>query len=597
MPRVLAATLSGSPGRSFVMRSLSAATLGAALLCCAAPAGASAGDLTPPDPPARMIAEWEPATGTLIRWPLGFPMALAVELAEDDTLYTLVEGAYNENQARNAFTSAGVDMEHVRFIRTSTYSMWTRDWGPQCVFGADGQMGIADPWFDGYPWVPGCTGAAPEHGDVPTCDVARAGPRGWDEDDAINADVAAALGLPLHELPGYCTGGNIMTDGHGRAFSTEQMLDENAPYMNPATFFLRIESYMGIADYQILPDPEIHGIQHIDCYAKLLDEETVLIKEVPAWHPEYDCVEDLVDAFASLTTCHGRPYTIFRVWCASYSGNDVAAYTNSLILNRKVLVPTFGIASDADALQTYEDAMPGYEVIGFYYGSWYYYDALHCRTMGIFDPGMLRITHARLPGIVPFAPEHEVTAVVEDMSQSGLVPGAQLARWRLAGASEWDDVALLPVRGDTVTGTIPGQAPGAVIEYYVTASDQSGRTEMLPRSAPDGFYAFQIDPSSGVDPGVDAAPSTLALSASPTPFRGSATLSFTLSAERHARLAIYDVRGRAVSVLLDERVPAGRHEIIWNGDSDAGKPLSAGIYFVKLDAGHETVRTTLVLLR
>jgi hypothetical protein len=39
----------------------------------------------------RMCAEWEPALGTLTRWPLGIPSALVVELAEDDSLYVLVE--------------------------------------------------------------------------------------------------------------------------------------------------------------------------------------------------------------------------------------------------------------------------------------------------------------------------------------------------------------------------------------------------------------------------------------------------------------------------------------------------------------------------
>ena len=146
----------------------------AARLACLVMAGASL--LTPacaaasraaPAPPARMVAEWEPALGTLIRWPLGIPMSLVIELAEDDTLYTLVEGSGAENQAHSTFSANGVNMDHVRFIQTNVYSMWTRDWGPQCVFGADGRMGIADPWFDGYPWVPGCESSRLHHGIAP----------------------------------------------------------------------------------------------------------------------------------------------------------------------------------------------------------------------------------------------------------------------------------------------------------------------------------------------------------------------------------------------------------------------------------------------
>ena len=35
-------------------------------------------------PDYRVVAEWEPAIGTMIRWPLGIPSDLVVELASDD---------------------------------------------------------------------------------------------------------------------------------------------------------------------------------------------------------------------------------------------------------------------------------------------------------------------------------------------------------------------------------------------------------------------------------------------------------------------------------------------------------------------------------
>jgi agmatine/peptidylarginine deiminase len=548
-----------------------------------------------------MIAEWEPALGALIRWPLGIPMSLVRELAEDDTLYTLVEGASAENQARNTFAANGVHMDHVRFIQTHVYSMWTRDWGPQCVFDGTGAMGITDPWFDGYPWVPGCDpSAAPrnrETRDVRTSDsiegIQRDLGRGYDEDDAINADVAAALGLPLHQLPAYCTGGNIMTDGHGRAFSTEQMLAENAPHMSGAEFRSRATAYLGITDYRFLADPEVHGIQHIDCYAKLLDEETVLVKDVPAWHPEYDCIEALVDAFAALSTCYGRPYDVVRIWCAPYSGDAVAAYTNSLILNGKVLVPTFGISSDADALQTYQDAMPGYEVIGFDHGSWYYYDALHCRTMGIFDPGMLRITHRTLDDVVPYAPSHTVRAEIADMSGAGLTPGAQNVLWRVLGEADWNEVSMVNTVADSFLGEIPGQIPGEIVEYYLTASDESGRTETLPRTAPDGFFSFRIDPTTSAPASAGGA----RLAVAPSPFGDGTTLTYWMPSRGHARLAIYDAAGRLVTTLEDGVVRAGRHRARWSGATDSGGRAPSGVYFVRLETAATTLFRKIALIR
>ena len=52
---------------------------------------------------------------------------------------------------------------------------------------------------------------------------------------------------------------------------------------------------------------------------------------------------------------------------------------------------------DDDALESYEEAMPGYEVLGFT-GSWESTDALHCRAKGVADRGMLYIRHIPLSG-------------------------------------------------------------------------------------------------------------------------------------------------------------------------------------------------------
>ena len=42
-------------------------------------------------PDRRVVAEWEPALGTMISWPLGIPSDLVIELANQDILYVLIE--------------------------------------------------------------------------------------------------------------------------------------------------------------------------------------------------------------------------------------------------------------------------------------------------------------------------------------------------------------------------------------------------------------------------------------------------------------------------------------------------------------------------
>jgi agmatine/peptidylarginine deiminase len=531
-----------------------------------------------------MVAEWEPALGTLIRWPLGIPMELAVALARQDTLYTLVE-PHQQQQAANAFSAAGIDLGLVVFINGNLWSMWTRDWGPQAIFDATGTMAYADPWFDGYPWVPGC-----EPGPPPVNNSARQG-RGYEEDDALPAVVAAHLGVNLAPLPAYLTGGNIMTDGLGTGWSTQQMLEENAPYLSEAAFRQQAAQIMGLTDYRMVIAPEVYGIQHIDCYAKLLDERTVLVKQVPAWHPEVDCCEQLASEFAGSTNSLGQPYQVVRIFCDVYDGSAAAAYTNSLILNRKVFVPLFGIDADEPALETYRQAMSGYEVLGFPYGSWYDYDALHCRTMGIFDPGMLRLLHAPVAPEQPHSVPVTITAYLDDRSGSGLPASQQVVRWRTVGQSSWQTVPLTSAGADTFVADIPAQGAGSAVEYRLEATDGEGRQASLPRGVAPAAYSFTVMAVAPVPPLDQAA---LALTAVPNPFNPRVELRLSGLASGTCRVTIHDLRGRCVREFVVGSAP---EQVTWDGTDQRGRAVPSGVYLATAQVGNRRTTTRLVLQR
>lgn len=576
---------------------------------------APAASALPPAAPARAVAEWEPAHGTLIRWPLGISYALVRELAEDDSVYVLCETPSAENAARTSFQNNGVDLAHCRFLRVGTYSHWTRDWGPHSVFDAGGRLGIADPVFNGYPWVPPTlTGDLPPDDALrplvpardPAADPAK-GSRGYEEDDAVNAQLAAWLGLPVWSMPAYCTGGNFMTDGHGLGFSTTQMLNENQPLMGEAQFRAYAEQYLGVTGYTFLHGTEDLGIQHVDCWAKLLDEETFLVKRVPSWHEEYPRIELNLQILEGLTNCYGRPYRIVRIDTPPYNGYDVAAYTNSLILNRKVLVPTFGISGDAAALQTYREAMPGYEVLGFSGSTaypWYYYDALHCRTMAIFDDRMLRVWHRRLDAELPPLAEYRLTALIDDRSEAGLVESSLLAFWRQQGETTWQSVPLTPLAApDSFEARIPAVIPGTTIEYYLSAEDRSGRRETLPRVAPEGFYSFRVqaDPAA-VDPSGSRPDrrmeQDLRLSLEPNPARGPTTVILVPRATAPLEVRVCGATGRVVRHLWSGAGRADRElRLAWDGTTDSGARCPAGVYWINARHAAGVTAARLVVLR
>ena len=528
----------------------------------------------PPGPGIRQCAEWEPVTGCLVRYPFGLPYNLLREIAEEIELWVLVASSSEQNTCYSSLNSNGVNMANVHFIIQSTNSIWTRDYGPQFAFDANGDQAIVDHHYN----------------------------RPRPLDDVVNYACGTAWSVPVYGSPVVHTGGNYMCDGHGAGHSTDLVYDENTiPDSQVEAYML---SYLGITPYRVVDDILLSGIHHIDCWAKLLDEETILVKQVATSNANYARIENRVAIMRTWTNCYGRPYKIARVFCQSYSG-DVAAYTNSVILNQKVLVPTFGSTTyDNQALQTYRDAMPGYEVIGFS-GSWLTDDAIHCRAMGIHDKYMLRVDCVPLPDTVEMTAQVRVGAIVDDRSETGLKADSVRVYWRVSGAPSFSSVAMTAAAApDSFYAYIPGQAPGTTVEYYVFAADNTNRRQKRPLPAPAGWFDYYVgadpaglDEEDGVGTDGSDGRTMLELSAPwPNPLRDRATVNYRLANAGEVRLSVVDVTGREVAVLERGTKAAGGHAVTWDGRDAAGRAVSNGIYFLKLSAaGEASVRRIAVM--
>ena len=64
----------------------------------------------------------------------------------------------------------------------------------------------------------------------------------------------------------------------------------------------------------------------------------------------------------------------------------------------------------------------------------------------------------------------------------------------------------------------------------------------------------------------------------PNPFNPSATIQFSLPRSGNVKLTIFDILGRQLATLLDERREAGDHSLVWNASG-----RSSGIYFYRLE--------------
>ena len=142
------------------------------------------------------------------------------------------------------------------------------------------------------------------------------------------------------------------------------------------------------------------------------------------------------------------------------------------------------------------------------------------------------------------------------------------------------------------TGTVPGLTTGAQVDVTFNATDLV-----------DGVYTGQVtigsndpDNPSVIEPVTlhvntssavgDELPRSFALGAAyPNPFNPSTKIAFAVPAGGgRVDLQIFDLSGRLVRTLVSGQQQGGNHTAVWSGLNDAGRPVSSGTYFYRLQA-------------
>ncbi len=517
---------------------------------------------TPTDPPSGPvwnIAEFEPIEAVLIRYPLGISTSLIKEMAEDLTVITLVGSTTDESAAKNLYQNAGVNMANCQFYLVPTNSYWTRDYGPWWIVDGNGEIGIVN-----FPYN-----------------------RPRPADDNVPVRLAQYLGVPLYGMNVVQTGGNYMTDGEGISASSDLVYSENSS-ISRDELHRRMDNYLGVHSYHAVPDPNNTYIDHIDCWGKFLSPDKVLIRQVPRSHAQYDEIEETAAYFAEAMSSYGTP---FEVWRVNTPQNQ--PYTNSLILNHKVLVPITNSSYDAAALEVYRQAMPGYEVQGFT-GSWQSTDALHCRTKGIADRGMLRIRH-----MPPFAQPPvksdslELTLQINAYSGKALITDS-LRAWYCTNKSDWQSATLSFLGNDSFSVRLPLRVNGDSLFYCFQAADSSGRNEFHPyigKSDPHLVPPEWLLPLSISN--AEILPSQFdILKHWPNPVNNTINLSYNSLLLQNITIHLYHINGTLAEQLYSGKVPAGELELAFQLES-----LASGIYLIQAIGKYSVISKKICILK
>ena len=155
--------------------------------------------------------------------------------------------------------------------------------------------------------------------------------------------------------------------------------------------------------------------------------------------------------------------------------------------------------------------------------------------------------------------------------------------------------------GDAVTDIDPGFVDATNGDYNLAMGSQlinAGLVVGLPfdGSAPDiGRFEFAESATSteGVLP-ANAEAISIA-SVFPNPFVDVSRIEIDLDRSELLGIKIYDILGREVRSYPEKQQPAGKITFEWNGRDDSGGKLSAGVYFIRAQAGHQA-RTARVVL-
>lgn len=336
----------------------------------------------------RLPAEWEPQDAVQLTFPhadsdwadmLDAVLPVFVQLAETISRFETVLIVCQDATATRKLL-AGANTANLRFAEISSNDTWARDHGG-IVIEENGRPVVLDFMFNGW----GLKFPA-------------------DKDNRITRALwERGFFKAEHRYPGLALeGGGIESDGRGTLLTTaECLLSPNRnPHLSQVETEEKLKALFGLNRVLWLHHGYLAGDDtdsHIDTLARFCTPDTIAyIRCSDSADEHFEALQAMEAELKTLRTAEGKPYNLVPLpWpdaCFAEDGHRLpATYANFLIINGAVLVPTYGVPQDAEALHVLAPVFPGREIIGIdcrvlieQHGS------LHCVTMQ-YPKGSFRI--------------------------------------------------------------------------------------------------------------------------------------------------------------------------------------------------------------
>lgn len=338
----------------------------------------------------RFPAEWEEQEGILLSfphngrdWPGKFGaiqwalVDFIKKVAEVEKVFLVVNGLELENKVRTKLERADVVLNQVHFIQCKTNRSWMRDSGPIGVY-KEGSRGFVKFAFNAW-----------------------AKYSNYHLDRHVGLTVANWFGeKPIEPTfqgkPVVMEGGALETNGSGTLITSEEcLLHPSIQVRNPglgrADYEAVFREYLGITNViwvnnGIVGD-DTHG--HIDDLCRFVNRDTIVT--VVEDNPDDKNYANLQENLRILKQAKLEDGTSPKVIALPMPRPIVfeglrlpASYANFLILNGRVLVPTFNDINDSKALAILATCFPDREVIGIHALDLIWgFGTLHCLSQQI----------------------------------------------------------------------------------------------------------------------------------------------------------------------------------------------------------------------
>jgi agmatine/peptidylarginine deiminase len=486
----------------------------------------------PPTYSVRTKAEGEEIEYLVLSW-RSYPNVLRQIVAAAVNECKVLIATDNPTSVSSFLTQGGISLTNVEFISTQTNSVWIRDFGGNTAYrDGVGDRVLVD-WTYNRP--------RPLDNALPSLHATH-----------VNSPIFITQTSPNDLVH---TGGNYMSDGMGTAFSSKLILQENQagnPYgvstKSEAQINTIMQNYMGINRYIKMDQLPFDGINHIDMHMKLLDEETLLVSRYPEGVADGPQITENINyVLSNFNSYFNTPYIIKWIDAPpSPTGNhpdngaSYRTFTNAVFINKTVIVPTYRPEVDGPALAQYQQMLPGYNIVGIDVDNSpenviAASGAIHCitHTIGVNNP--LQIVHQSVKTVNAVV-NIPINALIRH--RTGIAQAKVF--WRVEGTTTFNEVSMTASSNDQWQAFLNIPQNALKIQYYIWAQANSGKIQLRPLVAPQGFWTFEVSA---------LASETFDLSQFSGPFPNPATdyVSFNLpTTSSPIQLTITDISGRSL---------------------------------------------------